>query len=259
MEQDALVYSVVIPVFNEAYNLPHLYARLRRVFKNIHSSYEVIFVDDGSSDTSYPILREIALFDHRVTVLSFVKNFGQHYAVVAGLLQAQGDYIITLDSDLQNPPEEIPRLLEKIKEGFDMVSGLRRMRRDSPLRKFSSLLVNLIIWAKTGLRMKDYGSMLRVFTKDTAYALADAFYQSRGYITMLIPEVTHNVAEVSVMHDMRKGGTSKYNLRKLFAYVLKIMCHRKCKGFSDPQTRDFSRHFIIERSIQDGKETIFRP
>ena len=247
-------YSVVIPLYNEDKSLKLLYQRVKNVMANLPGDYEILFVDDGSTDSSYQLLKELAFSDKTVKVISFVRNFGHHRAVVAGLLEAEGDYIITMDADLQNPPEEIPKLLEKAREGFDMVSGYRKLRKDSFSRRLPSLLINRLISAISGLKMNDYGSMLRVFKRETARGLAEAFRRNEGYITMLVAKVTRNVAELEVGHDQRHSGESKYGLRKLSSAFFRIFCYSDSfarllgKGRKGPL-------FIIGKRIEDGKET----
>lgn len=250
------VYSVVIPVFNESRNITMLYKRLKNVLDGLNSVYEIIFVDDGSADDSFALLKEIALIDDAVKVLRFNRNYGQHRAVVAGIIDTRGEYIITMDSDLQNPPEEILKLITKIKEGFDMVSGYRKLRKDRMSRRIPSVLTNLMIFAITGLKMNDYGSMLRIFKKDTAKALAEEFKKSGGYITMLVAKVTRNVAEIEVLHDERYSGESKYNFSRLANLLFKILfCYnegvRKAMGIKMEEPI-----FVIERKVENGKETI---
>lgn len=248
-------YSVVIPLYNESENLKLLYQRIKKVLGPLPQDYEIVFVDDGSTDSSYQLLKEIALSDKSVKVISFIRNFGHHKAVVAGILEAGGDHIITMDADLQNPPEEILRLLEKAREGFDMVSGYRRLRKDSFSRQVSSSLTNIIISAITGLKMNDYGCMLRVFKRETARQLADLFSKSEGYLTMLVAKITRNVAELEVSHEQRYSGSSKYGLRKLFSTFFRIFCYSQAfarllgKGKEEPL-------FIIGRRVEDGKERV---
>lgn len=256
MSYDSIVYSVVIPVFNESRNIIELHKRLKNVMDGLGKPHEVIFIEDGSTDDSFSLLKNIALSDHSVRILRFDRNYGQHKAVTAGILDAQGSYVITLDSDLQNPPEEIPRLIEKIKNGFDMVSGYRKLRKDSLGRRLPSLLTNFVIFSITGLRMHDYGSMLRIYKKETARSLAEEFKKSGGYITMLVAKVTRNVAEITVSHDARSAGRSKYNLYKLANLFFRILfCYnenvRKALGI---KTED--PFFVIERKIEDGQDAV---
>lgn len=250
MNDSHIFYSVVIPAFNEAANLKPLYKRLKVTLESLGPPYEIIFVDDGSTDSTYQILKDIALADQYVKAISFIRNFGHHKAVVAGILEASGDYIITMDADLQNPPEEIPGLLEKAREGFDMVCGYRRNRKDKLSRRFCSFLVNLIISARTGLRMKDYGSMSRVFKRETAKRLADEFKKSQGYITMLVAKVTRNVAEVEVEHDERYSGESKYGIRKLFSAFWRVLF---CYGDKHPG-KESGDLYSIGKRLEYGQE-----
>lgn len=255
MDHKNIKYSVVIPVFNESRNITELYKRLKKVLEALAEAYEMIFIDDGSKDDSFSLLRNIAFTDHEVSVLHFDKNYGQHKAVTAGIFEAQGDYVITLDADLQNPPEEIPKLVEKIKNGFDMVSGYRKSRKDSFARRIPSLLVNFLIFAITGLKMNDYGSMLRVFKKDTAKSLAVEFKKSGGYITMLIAKITRNVSEIEVGHSERYAGQSGYNFTKLAKLVFRILFCYNDNVRNLLRIRQEEPIFVIDRKVENGKET----
>ena len=249
-------YSIIIPVYNENGNIAELHCRLKKIMEGLNSPYEIIFVDDGSTDGSFLSLSNIALSDHAVKVLSFVKNYGQHKSVAAGIIEAGGDYVITLDADLQNPPEEIPRLIEKIREGFDMVSGYRKLRKDKITRRIPSVLTNLMIFAITGLKMNDYGSMLRIFKKDTAKALVEEFKKSGGYITMLVAKITRNVAEIEVIHDERCSGQSKYNFFKLGTLFFKILFCYNDNLRNIFRIRNEEPLFVVEKRIENGKETV---
>ncbi len=248
-------YSVIIPLYNESEILKLLYKKITQVLDSLPGNYETIFIDDGSTDSSYRVLKDIAVSDKAVKVISFKKNFGQHKAVVAGILQASGDYIITMDADLQNPPEEIPKLLKKAAEGYDMVSGHRKVRKDIFSRRFGSFLTNFIISTITGLRMKDYGSMLRVFKRETARNLAYEFMRSECYITMLVAKVTRNVAEIEVDHDERYAGVSKYNLRKLISAFIRIFRYYGMTNNILAKEGD-KPLFSIGRKIENGQEIV---
>jgi len=251
-------YTVIIPLYNECEILKFLYKRIKPVLDSLSVNYEIIFVNDGSTDTSYLELKEIAVSDNSVRVISFRENAGQHKAVVAGILQARGRYIITIDADLQNPPEEIPRLLKKAEEGFDMVSGHRKVRKDTFTRHSCSFLTNLIISTITGLRMKDYGSMLRVFKRETARDLAGEFMKSECYITMLVAKVTRNVAEIEVEHDERYAGESKYSFWKLASTFLRIFLYYRMNG--NKQINEGGKPlFAIWKKIEDGQEIVIAP
>lgn len=245
-------YSVVVPVFNEEKVIDLLYRRLKGVFDPLAKEYEIVFIDDGSKDGSLKMLQDIALRDPRICVIGFDNNYGQHSAVTAGIMEAEGDFIITLDADLQNPPEEIPKLLSEIGKGYDMVSGYRKMRKDNPMRRISSFAVNKIIGIKTGMYLKDYGSMLRVFNKHAAKKLADRHEKTRAYITMLIPEVTRNVKEIEVMHDERHCGKSKYSFLTLLKFVFTIISYDN-KSYLKTKIND-KPLFVIAKKIKECKE-----
>jgi undecaprenyl-phosphate 4-deoxy-4-formamido-L-arabinose transferase len=251
-----MTYSIVIPLFNESRNIAELYKRLKKVLEGLGKQYEIIVVDDGSADDSFELLKNIAFADQTVKIVRFDRNYGQHRAITAGVLEAKGDYLITLDADLQNPPEEIGKLLKKSEEGYDMVAGYRKVRKDSLTRRVGSFTTNFVISMINGLRMRDYGSMLRVFRKDIAKALVLEYLKSEGYITMFIAKITRNVAEVEVKHDERYAGVSKYNLLKLLPLFYKIVFY-----YNDGIRRLVKKDkqgipYIIERKIEHGKEVI---
>ena len=206
--------SVVIPVYNEEANLPELFERLCKSMDSIGKSWEVIFVNDGSRDKSGEILREFAKKRDNVKVIDFNGNFGQHTAIIAGFERVSGQTIVTLDADLQNPPEEIKKLLEKVDEGYDAVGGYRKQREDSAMRRYPSKVVNYLRDKMTTIRMKDQGCMLRAYHRK----IVDAIIQTNER-SMFIPALAYtfasNPAEVEVEHAARNAGESKYNLYKL--------------------------------------------
>ena len=158
--------SVVIPVFNEQESLPALIARTTAACKQLSQDYEIIFVDDGSTDSSVDILTAAAEQPGSCVIAVLLnRNYGQHSAIMAGFIQANGDLVITLDADLQNPPEEIPRLVSVAEEGYDVVGSVRANRQDSWFRKTASRLINLMIQRSTGKAMGDYGCMLRAYRR----------------------------------------------------------------------------------------------
>lgn len=208
--------STVVPVFNEEANLPALFQRLSSTLDKIGVDYEMIFVDDGSSDRSLELLDEFARQNDRVVVVEFVRNFGQHAAVFAGFERARGQVVVTLDADLQNPPEEIPKLLAKIAEGYDVVGGWRAERHDSVLRKLPSKIVNRVMSKVTGVKLNDYGCMLRAYRRPVVKSICKC-----NEISSFIPALANTfakqgkVCEVPVDHAERAAGTSKYGLLKL--------------------------------------------
>ncbi len=248
-------YSVVSPIYNEGDIVKLLYKRITKVLNSLHGDYEIIFIDDGSTDSSYKVLKDIAISDKNVKVISFKKNFGQHKAVIAGFLRACGDYIITLDADLQNPPEEIPKLVNKAADGFDIVSGQRKVRKDKLKRRICSYLTNCMISIITGLRMKDYSSMLKLYKKETAKDIAFEFMRSECFINILIAKITRNIAEIEVGHDNRYAGSSKYNLWKLIVNFLRVFCYYDIVSSILIKKSDRPL-FRIGRKIQNGQEII---
>ena len=207
--------SVVIPVFNEEASLPALFQRLYPVLDGLGRSYEVIFTNDGSADRSLALLRDQHGARPDVTrVIDFNANYGQHMAVMAAFERVRGEVIVTMDADLQNPPEEIPKLLEKIEAGHDCVGGYRLNRRDSIFRKWASKLINFVRRTTTNIEMTDQGCMLRAYRR----AVIDAIVGS-GAVNTFIPALAYsfsgNPAEVGVKHEERRAGVSSYSLYKL--------------------------------------------
>jgi len=210
--------SIVIPVFNEEQNLPALYDRLAPVMNDLETSggVEVILVDDGSSDRSLPILREIAARDRRVRVVSFNRNYGQHAAVFTGLEMSRGAVVVTLDADLQNQPEDIPKLLAKYDEGFDVVGGWRQQRKDTAFRRWASKRVNgMMRHILKGVEFRDYGCMLRAYSRPVVDSMLECEERST-FIPALACQFARRVAEVPVGHADRAAGESKYSVWKLF-------------------------------------------
>jgi undecaprenyl-phosphate 4-deoxy-4-formamido-L-arabinose transferase len=212
--------SVVIPIFNEELNIPLLWERLGRTlethFQDPERDWEVIFTDDGSRDGSLPLLVAIAQGEPRVKVVEFNRNYGQHSAIFGAFAIARGEVIVTMDADLQNPPEEIPRLVAKIEEGFDVVGGWRqgRMGNDSLFRTLPSKMVNAVTRRTTGVELHDYGCMLRAYRRDVVEAMLQCKEHS-SFIPALANSFAKRIAEIPVGHAERAAGDSKYGLWKL--------------------------------------------
>jgi undecaprenyl-phosphate 4-deoxy-4-formamido-L-arabinose transferase len=207
--------SVVIPVFNEELNLPTLFARLYPVLDALGRRYEVIFTNDGSQDRSFELLKAQHAARPDVTrVIDFNANYGQHMAIMAAFERVRGEVIVTLDADLQNPPEEIPKLLALIDAGHDYVGGFRLARQDSFFRTFASKLINFVRSRTTSIEMTDQGCMLRAYRRP----IIDAIVRS-GAINTLIPALAYsfssNPGEVGVKHEERHAGVSNYSLYAL--------------------------------------------
>lgn len=207
--------SVVIPVYNEEAVLPSLFSRLSPVLEGLGRPYEIVFVDDGSDDRSLSILdalRESHRESTRVVVLQ--GNFGQHMAVLAGFAEARGRSVVTLDADLQNPPEEIPRLLAALAGGADYVGTIREHRQDPAWRRWASHVMNRVRERASGIPIKDHGSMLRAYDR-TLVDLINRCPESSAYVPVLAYSFARAPAEIAVAHAPRAAGASKYSLSDL--------------------------------------------
>lgn len=209
-----LEISVVVPIFNEAENLEQLHQRITHTLQQLGRSYEIWYVDDGSSDGSLELLRAAATHDRNVGVIELTRNFGQHAAVLAGFAAAQGAIVVTLDGDLQNPPEEIPRLIAKLEEGYEVVGGWREDRHDPLFRRLPSDLINRLTSLTVGVKMNDYGCMLRAYRRSVVREMIDCDERS-SFIPALANSLAKRTAEIEVQHSGRLGGRSKYGFMKL--------------------------------------------
>ena len=210
--------SLVIPVYNEEANLSELIRRTLAACDPMGISYEMILVDDGSADNSAQMIREAAEKNGgKVVGIFLTTNFGQHAAVTAGLQTSVGKYVITLDADLQNPPEEIPKLVEKLREGYDVVGTIRENRKDTFFRRWASKTVNLMVRKLcNGKTMTDYGCMLRGYSRTVVNAILQCPEHGK-FIPMLAMSYARRTIEIHVKHADRMAGESKYNVWKLIA------------------------------------------
>lgn len=212
--------SIVIPIFNEEANITNLWTRLSKVLETTWGgtgkSWEVVFTDDGSRDRSLAMLLEIARQEPRVTVIEFNRNYGQHSAIFGAFAVVRGEVVVTLDADLQNPPEEIPKLVAKIEEGFDVAGGWRQGRtaNDSIFRTLPSKIVNAVTRKTTGVKLNDYGCMLRAYRREIVDAMLQCKERS-SFIPALANSFAKRIAEVPVAHAERAAGDSKYGIWKL--------------------------------------------
>jgi undecaprenyl-phosphate 4-deoxy-4-formamido-L-arabinose transferase len=207
--------SVVIPVYNEEPNLPELVTRCLRACADMGNPFEIILVDDGSADDSARLITEAADGNPgRIVGVLLNRNYGQHAAIMAGFSGVNGDIVVTLDADLQNPPEEIPRLVQKMEEGFDVVGTVRSPRQDPLFRRIASNLINRVVQRSTGVLMHDYGCMLRAYRRPIVEAML-ACHERSTFIPVLANSFAHRTTEMEVHHETRAGGTSKYGLWKL--------------------------------------------
>jgi undecaprenyl-phosphate 4-deoxy-4-formamido-L-arabinose transferase len=219
---DETVVSIVIPVYNESANITNLWRRLRPVVATLQRKCEIVFVDDGSADQSLDLLQAIAREDERVRVVELARNFGQHSAILAGFRECHGAVIVTLDADLQNPPEEIPRLLEAIDQGNDVVGGWREERHDQTYRKFASRMHNKLTSMIVGVPMHDYGCMMRAYRRHIVETIIDCD-EKAAFIPALANSFAKRVGEIRVGHEERAQGQSKYNLWSLTKLSLNLI------------------------------------
>jgi len=208
--------SVVIPLYNEKESLKVFYAELAKEIQKFDEGYEIIFIDDGSTDVSLEILKQITKTDKQVKIYSFRKNNGKAEALTFGFGKAKGDYVVTLDADLQDKPSEIDKLLEEMKKGkWDLVCGWRKKRKDSMGKVFSSKLFNSIVSIFWGLKLHDYNCGLKAYSKDAAKSL-NLYGGMHRFIPLLAYDQGFSVTEVAVEHDKRKYGKSKYGFSKIW-------------------------------------------
>ena len=214
--------SVLVPVLNEEESLPELHKRLQDTLNGIGKPYEIIYINDGSTDTTEVLLERFHADDKRVKVIEFNRNYGQHMALFSGFEFAKGEIVITIDADLQNPPEEIPKLVEKAEEGFEVVATYRKQRKDSLFRKLPSYIVNKITAKLVGVKLKDYGCMLRAYRRNIIDYM-NMCPESSSFIPALANTFAKKITEIEVAHEERKTGTTKYSLFKLWRLNFDLM------------------------------------
>ncbi|MFL5806066.1 MAG: glycosyltransferase family 2 protein [Roseiflexaceae bacterium] len=218
--------SVVVPIYNEEESIPALYERLTGALSTLSYSYEIITVDDGSRDRSFAVLRELALEDRRLCVVRFRRNFGQTAAFSAGFDRARGEVVVTIDADLQNDPADIGALLQKMQEGYDVVSGWRERRQDPFLnRRLPSILANGLISRVTGVKLHDYGCSLKAYRTEVLRGI-----HLYGELHRFIPAIASwqgvAVTELPVRHYSRQFGRSKYGISRTLRVLLDLLTVR---------------------------------
>lgn len=224
--------SVVIPIYNEEENIRPLYEELKGVLNTLECGHEIVFVDDGSHDSSLALLESIQQQDDKVVVISFRRNFGQTAAMSAGFDYASGDVIATLDGDMQNDPHDIPMFLAKMAEGYDLVSGWRHKRQDPFLnRRLPSMIANKIISTVTGVHLHDYGCTLKTFRREITQGI-HLYGEMHRFIPAIASGVGSRIAEVKANHRPRLHGTSKYGISRTLRVVLDLMTVKFLLTFS---------------------------
>lgn len=215
--------SIVIPVYNEQESLPELLRRTGAACEQLRHPYEIVLVDDGSRDDSAHILEAAAQAENSPFVAVILnRNYGQHAAIMAGFEQCKGDVVITLDADLQNPPEEIPRLVAEAERGFDVVGTVRSNRQDSALRRWPSKVINYAVKRSTGVAMSDYGCMLRAYRRTVIDAML-ACRERSTFIPILANSFARHTTEILVTHAEREHGDSKYSPMRLISLMFDLI------------------------------------
>lgn len=247
--KEPVYLTVVIPIYNEKQNISYLYDNLNNVLPGIGKKYEVILIDDGSADGSFKELLKIHEQNKNYKIIRLRKNFGQTPAMSAGFDYANGEVIITLDADLQNDPEDIPALLEKIDEGYDIVSGWRINRQDKAIsRKLPSIIANWLIARLTGVKIHDYGCTLKAYTSDVAKNV-DLYGEMHRYIPAVASWMGISVAEVPVHHHPRKFGKSKYGISRTVRVILDIITIKYLLSYSQKPIQIFGLIGLITGGI----------
>jgi len=230
--EEKIDITVSIPIYNEGENIQHIVDELIPVLEGLGRSFEVLFVDDGSEDGSFDILKELAQRDTRIRVIRFRRNFGQTAALDAGFKESRGEIIFTMDGDLQNDPADIPRLLEKMEEGnFDIVSGWRKDRKDKFItRRIPSIIANRLISKITSVRLHDYGCTMKAYKRELT-----THFNLYGEMHRFIPAIGRfigaSITELPVNHRARKFGQSKYNLSRVVRVILDLLTVKFFSGY----------------------------
>lgn len=224
--------SIVVPVYNEEESVVACYRELSQVMAEMKCNYELIFVDDGSSDKTLPVLLEEANGDPHLRVIEFRRNFGQTAAMAAGFEHTRFDKVVALDGDLQNDPREIPQMVAKLNEGYDMVAGWRKNRQDKFLsRRLPSMMANRLISKATGVSLHDYGCTLKVMTGEIARGIK-LYGEMHRFIPALAAELGARIAEVPVNHRARRFGTTKYGISRTVRVILDLLTVKFLLGYS---------------------------
>lgn len=240
--------SIVAPVYNEAANLPLLAEAIRKAMAGFSDSYECIFVDDGSGDASADVMRKIAAADPHHKPVFFRRNFGQTAALAAGFDHARGQIIVTLDADLQNDPADIPMLVAKIEEGYDLVTGWRQNRKDSPVRNFPSYVANWLISHVTGIKLRDSGCTLKAYRAEVAKSL-NLYGEMHRFLPALASWRGIHMIEVPVRHHPRKHGKSNYGMNRIWRVFLDLVTVKFLLSYSASPIQFFGKYGFLTSFI----------
>jgi glycosyltransferase involved in cell wall biosynthesis len=241
--------SVVIPAYNEEQNISILYQETREVLEWLDCTWEIIFIDDGSSDTTLSVLQAIAQADDRVVAISFRRNFGQTAAMSAGFDYATGEVIITMDGDLQNDPADIPRLLQKIEEGYDVVTGWRFDRKDAFInRRLPSIIANKIISWTTRVALHDYGCTLKAFRREVIKNIR-LYGEMHRFIPAIASGMGISYTEIKVNHRPRRFGTTKYGISRTIRVILDLITVKFLLSFATRPIQVFGLLGVVSGGV----------
>ncbi len=220
------LYSIVVPFHNEEENVTALYDRLKAVMEHVGDSFELVFVDDGSRDRTYKLLEEIAAVDSRVLVVKLRRNFGQTSALAAGFDHAQGEFVIAMDGDLQHDPNEIPHFVEKLKEGYDVVSGWRKQRIDNfVLRRIPSRCANWLMAKLSGVNIHDFGTTYKAYRRDVIHNIP-LYGEMHRFIPALASWYGASICEIPIRNVHRERGKSHYGIGRTFRVFFDLLTIR---------------------------------
>lgn len=220
---EAVEVSVIVPIFNEEESIPFLYESLFSVLDGLGKSFEIICVNDGSIDETLAVLRKLAEKRKELKIVNFRRNYGQTAAMMAGIDYSRGSVIVSIDADLQNDPQDIPALLEKLDEGYDVVSGWRKNRQDAAIRRnFISRVANRVISRISGVRLHDYGCTLKAYRSDVVKEVR-LYGEMHRFVPIYASWMGARVCEIPVRHHARKFGTSNYGLERLIKVILDLL------------------------------------
>jgi glycosyltransferase involved in cell wall biosynthesis len=248
-KENKIDLSIVIPIYNEKQSIDSLYKDLKSVLPKLGKSYEVILIDDGSIDGTYDELLKAHQKNKAYKIIKFRRNFGQTAAMKAGFDYSKGEVVITLDADLQNDPADIPEMLDKLNDGYDIVSGWRKRRKDNTLiRNFPSAVANRIISTLTGVYLHDYGCTLKAYRKEVIKNL-ELYGEMHRYIPALASWMGVKIAEIPVRHHSRKFGKAKYGISKTIRVILDIMVVKFLLSYSQKPIQVFGLIGLITGAI----------
>jgi len=251
--------SIIVPIYNEEESVNALYEKISEALEPTGIDYELILVDDGSSDRSFMLLKAIAAEDAKVKVIRFRRNFGQTAAMAAGFDAASGRVVVPMDGDLQNDPADIPRLLAKIDEGYDVVSGWRKDRQDTFInRKLPSMIANGLISRFTGVHLHDYGCTLKAYRREVLDGI-NLYGEMHRFVPALASQVGAKVTELPVKHHPRMYGTSKYGISRTVRVVLDLMTVKFLLSYSTKPIQLFGKWgvYTLLTGVVSGLTTVY--